>query len=294
VSGRLRGALLAAAVAGLLTGAVGTVPAAWSGVGVAASFRSSQAGQVAAVPAPLRGDVLAAAARFGLPPALLAAVAAVESSFRPDAVGPACPGGPALGLMQFLPSSWVVFNQVPGATPFQPGPALLAAGAHLLASGTLAGGGWSATAALFGYNHSTSYVADVLAVAAADGWTAATTAPDLDPARRARPLATGGAVRYPGPGQAVLAAAVGEPVLAVGPGLVLAVDPTGVRLRLEDGWVATESGLVALPGLRAGSPTVPGQPLGLATGPVRLTLARAGAAAPDLARYLARWPARAS
>ena len=120
---------------------------------------------LARVPGQLRGAFATAAVRFAVPVAVLAAVAQVESGFDAAAVGPPVPGGPALGMMQFLPGSWQLFNVVPGASPFQPGPAVLAAAHHLRSSGALPGGGWDPGRALYGYNHSALYVAQVLALA---------------------------------------------------------------------------------------------------------------------------------
>ncbi|HEV7207977.1 MAG TPA: transglycosylase SLT domain-containing protein, partial [Mycobacteriales bacterium] len=82
---------------------------------------ATDASQVRDVPTALRPAFLLAAHRYALPPALLAAVGKVESGFDPAAVGPPVPGGPAEGMMQFLPSSWQLFNVIPGATPYDPG-----------------------------------------------------------------------------------------------------------------------------------------------------------------------------
>ena len=60
-----------------------------------AAVAGNDAAQVAAAPASLRPYFVAAARRFVLPPALLVAVADIESGFNPDAVGIPIPGGPA-------------------------------------------------------------------------------------------------------------------------------------------------------------------------------------------------------
>src|SRR5206468_329750 len=66
-----------------------------------AAVAGDDAAQVAAAPSWLRPYFIEAARRFVLPPALLAAVADIESGFNPDAVGIPIPGGPAEGMMQF-------------------------------------------------------------------------------------------------------------------------------------------------------------------------------------------------
>lgn len=161
-----RGGLAAAA---LLVGVAAAGPAAGGATGATGATGAVGVPAERGVPAWFPPMAAEAQAEFGVPAPLLAAVAEVESDFTPTAVGPPVPGGPALGLMQFLPSSWRLFTVVPGATPFDPGPAVLAAAHHLRVSGTTAAG-WDVRAALFGYNHSTAYVARVLAVAAGYGY----------------------------------------------------------------------------------------------------------------------------
>lgn len=156
-------ALIVTALTEVLTGAVtgGLAPNP-----PPCSTGARAAGVPAAVPAWLRPAVATAARTDAVPAAMLAALARVESDFQPDAVGPPVTGGPALGLMQFLPRTWALVNRSPGATPFDPAAALLAAGIYLRRTGTLPGGGWSAPLALYGYNHSWAYVTTVLAVTA--------------------------------------------------------------------------------------------------------------------------------
>ena len=224
----------------LLVGAVGA-----GGGAVSPQAGGSDSAQVAAVPADLQAAFLAAARAYALPPALLAAVAKIESGFDPDAVGPPVVGGPALGMMQFLPASWELFNPVPGATPFQPGPAVLAAAAHLLSSGRLPGGGWDAARALFGYNRSHVYVQDVLAQAASYGYRYSPAGPPLDPDRYAFPIAAAadyGPTHHDYPATDIFAD-LGAPVVALVRAEVLRLSRTDtgkggltVTLRGEDGW----------------------------------------------------------
>jgi len=224
----------------LLLGSTGTPAAA-----PVIAAGGSDAQQLREVPGPLQGVFAAAAREFVLPPALLAAVASVESGFRPGAVGPPVVGGPALGMMQFLPSSWALFNTVADATPFQPGPAVAAAARHLLSSGAVDGGGWDPARALFGYNHSTAYVNKVLAQAALYGYRYTRTGPPLDPDRYAFPLA-GTPVFGPGHHDypaTDLFTPIGTPVYACVRAVVLRLSRTdtgkgglSITLRGEDGW----------------------------------------------------------
>jgi murein DD-endopeptidase MepM/ murein hydrolase activator NlpD len=244
---RLIGVILAAVVAAvlalplLLVGAFGL---GGSGA-VSAQAGGSDAAQLAAVPAELREAFLDAARRYALPPALLAAVGKVESGFDPAAVGPPVPGGPALGMMQFLHASWERFNPVPGASPFEPGPAVLAAAEHLLSSGRLPGGAWDAARALLGYNRSAAYVRTVLAQAAEYGYRYSPHGPPLDGDRYTFPVAgpvSYGAAHHDYPATDIFAP-IGAPVLAAVRAEVLRLSRTdrgkgglSVTLRGEDGW----------------------------------------------------------
>jgi murein DD-endopeptidase MepM/ murein hydrolase activator NlpD len=267
----------------LLSGAPGT------GSGpVLASAGGSDLAHVAPAPAELRVVVLDAARAFALPPALLVAVAKVESNFDPTTVGPRVPGGPAQGLMQFLPESWARFNTLAGATPFDPGPAVLAATRHLLSSGALAGGGWDAAKALLGYNHSAAYVQTVLGQAAAYGYTYSPAGPPLDATRYTFPLqpAAGqvrpsyGSTHHDYPATDIFTP-IGTPVVAVVRAQVLALSRTevgkgglSVTLRGEDGWRYYYAHLSSVrPELRIGQIVQAGQLLALSgnTGNARTT-----------------------
>jgi murein DD-endopeptidase MepM/ murein hydrolase activator NlpD len=204
---------------------------------------------------------------------LLVAVAEVESGFDPAAVGPPVPGGPALGLMQFLPSSWSLYNTRPGATPFEPGPTLDAAARHLLASGALPGGAWDAAQALLGYNHSAQYVQTVLLRAAAYGYRYDPQAPPLDPSRYVFPLrgvGEYGPFHHDYPATDVFAP-IGTPVLACVRAQVLRLSRSdigkgglSVTLRGEDGWRYYYAHLSALvPQLQPGQVVEAGAVLGL-------------------------------
>lgn len=235
------------AIAGLLAGTMAAplLVVASFGAPVVAASAGDDAAQVAAAPPNLQTHFQHAARRFALPPALLVAVAEVESGFDPTAVGPPVPGGPALGMMQFLPDSWRRFNVVPGATPFDPGPAVLAAANHLLYSGRLPGGAWDAAQALYGYNRSFSYVQHVLARAEAHGYRYSPSGPPLDADRYVFPVLgpnSYGAGHHDYPATDVFAA-IGTPVVAAVRSEVLRTRPTEVgkggitaTLRGEDGW----------------------------------------------------------
>ena len=293
----------------LLLGATGSVTGAGGPVTAAAGGSDLQ--QVSDVPAELQEFFLTAARRYALPPALLAAVGKVESGFNPRAVGPVVPGGPALGMMQFLPSSWELFNPVPGATPFDPGPAVLAAARHLLSSGALPGGGWDATQALFGYNHSSSYVQTVLAQAGRYGYRYSPAGPPLEPDRYVFPVVgatTYGAAHHDYPATDVFAPR-GTPLVACVRAQVLRLSRTdtgkgglSVTLRGEDGWRYYYAHLDTVrPDLRAGDTVEAGAPLGTVgnSGNARSTpthlhlgISRTGSVAGQLSPYpyLQTWP----
>ncbi|MGB9886305.1 MAG: peptidoglycan DD-metalloendopeptidase family protein [Moorellales bacterium] len=104
--------------------------------------------------------------RYGVPWHVLAAVAKVESGFRPDAVGPPnYTGELAQGMMQFLPSTWAEWGvDADGdgeANPFDPEDAVYSAARYLVHLGI----GKDARRALYGYNHSWDYVDAVLQIA---------------------------------------------------------------------------------------------------------------------------------
>jgi murein DD-endopeptidase MepM/ murein hydrolase activator NlpD len=249
-----------------------------------AAVAGDDAAQVAAAPAWLRPYFVAAARRFVLPPALLAAVADIESGFNPDAVGIPIPGGPAEGMMQFLPNSWTLFNVVPGATPYDPGPAVLAAANHLLTSGRLDGGGWDAAQALYAYGgRSWDYVRTVLAKAATYGYRYDPNAPPLAATRYTFPMTppgdyTDGHHDYPA---SDIFTPIGTPVVACVRAEVLRTSPTDtglggivVTLRGEDGWRYYYAHLSLLdPTIKPGVVVEAGTQLGLSgnTGDARRT-----------------------
>jgi hypothetical protein len=198
-------------------------------------------------------------------------------------------------MMQFLPSSWEIFNVVPGATPFDPGPAVLAAANHLLHSGRLPGGGWDPARGLFGYNHSQDYVDLVLLTAAGYGWTYAADRPLPTPGRGTHPLPTNDGTHPLRVAKHVVAAALiaptGSAVLVCLRSQVLAMTlPTSstfgrVVLRAEDGWRFTYDGLGTVsptshvgaildPGAALG--TLAARPRGTQGGILRLAITRTG------------------
>ena len=248
-----------------------------------AAVAGDDAAQVAAAPEVFRGFFVEAARRFVLPPALLVAVADVESGFDPTAVGEPIPGGPAEGMMQFLPGSWARFNVVPGATPYDPEPAVLAAANHLLVSGRLDGGGWDAVQALAGYGGSTAYATTVLGRAAELGYRYSPAGPPLDATRYTFPMVPRGDYvdgHHDYPANDIFAA-IGVPVVACVRAEVLRTSPveTGkggitVTLRGEDGWRYYYAHLAVLdPTIKPGVVVEAGARLGLSgnTGNARTT-----------------------
>jgi murein DD-endopeptidase MepM/ murein hydrolase activator NlpD len=270
-----------------------------------AAVAGDDAAQVAAAPEVYRLFFVAAARRFVLPPALLVAVADIESGFDPDAVGDPIPGGPAEGMMQFLPDSWTRFNVVPGATPYDPGPAVLAAANHLLASGAMPGGAWDAARALYGYGgRSSTYVTAVLAKAATYGYRYDPAGPPRDATRYTFPMTPPGDYGdghhdYPATD---IFTTIGTSVVACVRSVVLRVSPveTGkggvtATLRGEDGWRYYYAHLSVLdPAIRPGVVVEAGTRLGLSgnTGDARTTephlhfgISREGSAAGEINPY---------
>jgi hypothetical protein len=274
-------AIVLGAVFGLPLLALMAVGAATSTPSVAVA--GDDTAQVAVAPEAFRQFFVEAARRFVLPPALLVAIADVESGFDPNAVGEPIPGGPAEGMMQFLPGSWVRFNVVPGATPYDPRAAVLAAANHLLASGRLDGGGWDAAQALRGYGPSTAYAATVLAKAAEYGYRYSPAGPPLDATRYVFPMTPAGDYvdgHHDYPANDIFAA-IGIPVVACVRAEVLRTSPveTGkggitVTLRGEDGWRYYYAHLAVLdPAIEPGVVVEAGARLGLSgnTGNARTT-----------------------
>jgi membrane-bound lytic murein transglycosylase B len=115
--------------------------------------------------------VAAAALCPGLPPGVLAAIAQVETSGGADR---RVSTAGAIGPMQFLPGTWKVYG-VDGdgdgrADPRDPVDAAYGAARLLCANG--GADPHRLAAAVWNFNHSAAYVAEVLRLA--DGWQAAT------------------------------------------------------------------------------------------------------------------------
>jgi cell wall-associated NlpC family hydrolase len=182
----VRGVIAAGLIVGLAAAAVGTAVlgsvASISGVGSAPPSVSSAA--TAAVPAAMLTLYERAADECpGLPWTVLAAIGTVESdngqSDLPGVHSGANAAG-AEGPMQFLPATFRAYDEPvpPGGadppTPYDPTDAVYAASRLLCANG--AAGGADLAGAIFAYNHSTSYVQQVLALAQSYTGLGATTA----------------------------------------------------------------------------------------------------------------------
>lgn len=107
-----------------------------------------------------------AEAAYGVPWYVLAAIAKVESDFRPDCIGPPNPSGElAVGMMQFLPSTFRAFavdgNGDGRTDPMDPADAVMTAARYLASNGAPK----KLEEAVFLYNHSDAYVAKVMALA---------------------------------------------------------------------------------------------------------------------------------
>jgi membrane-bound lytic murein transglycosylase B len=105
------------------------------------------------IPANYRALFRQAGRRYGIPWTVLAGIGKVESDDGAND-GPSSAG--ALGPMQFLPSTWRIYGD--GGDIMNPADAIPAAARLLLANGAPA----NIPAAIFAYNHSPEYVAEVL------------------------------------------------------------------------------------------------------------------------------------
>ncbi len=138
--------LLLAAVAGAVAGITGQEASACTAQPAASSAASS-------IPANYLADFKKAGAGYGIAWTVLAAIGEVESGDGQDD-GPSSAG--ALGPMQFLPSTWKLYGD--GGNIMDPADAIPAAARLLIASGAPG----NLQQAVFAYNHSQSYVTDVL------------------------------------------------------------------------------------------------------------------------------------
>lgn len=152
--------------------AVVVLTAAAAGAGVAALLGGGVTPASAAATAQIPAGMLAlyqraAATCPGLPWTVLAGIGAVETNHG-QATDQVSVAG-AVGPMQFLPDTFVVYDQPapPGGadppTPWDPVDAVYAAARLLCANGARNGG--NIPAAVYAYNHSDAYVRKVLALA---------------------------------------------------------------------------------------------------------------------------------
>jgi peptidoglycan DL-endopeptidase CwlO len=149
--------VIAATVAALLLLLVAVIAGAVGGVtGQEASACTAQpaaSSAAASIPANYLADFKAAGTEYGIPWTVLAAIGEVESDDGQDD-GPSSAG--ALGPMQFLPSTWQLYGD--GGNIMDPAGAIPAAARLLTANGAPG----NLQQAIFAYNHSQSYVTDVL------------------------------------------------------------------------------------------------------------------------------------
>ena len=142
--------LLVAVIAGAVGGITGQEASACTAQPAASSTAAS-------IPSNYLADFKKAAAEYNVPWTVLAAIGKVESGFGQND-GPSSAG--ALGPMQFEPSTWALYGD--GGNIMNPDDAIPAAARLLAANGAPA----NLQQAVFAYNHSGSYVTDVLAQAA--------------------------------------------------------------------------------------------------------------------------------
>lgn len=162
----------AAGLAGMLMLPALVIGAAMGVIGSGTSAGDAWSGQLELfgdIPPSFLALYTEAASRFAIPAPVLAAVGKVECDHGRD---PACatpnPAG-AVGPMQFLPTTFVAHAGAsgdPNPSILDPRDAIFAAAAKLAADGV----NTDPWAALFAYNHSDVYVAQVLARAVTYGW----------------------------------------------------------------------------------------------------------------------------
>jgi cell wall-associated NlpC family hydrolase len=132
--------------------------------GPAISFSQTQNGPMAF--AALRVIWQAAGNRYGIPWPVLGAINKVETNFGSN-LGPSSAG--AVGWMQFMPSTWARWgidaNGDGVADPDNPTDAIFSAARYLAGCG----GQFDIVRAVYCYNHSQSYVSEVLGLAALYG-----------------------------------------------------------------------------------------------------------------------------
>jgi hypothetical protein len=158
----------------------------WAGIAAAARRGAGAAGAAATgaaseIPPGLIPLYQRAARRYGVPWTTLAAINKAETGFGRD-LRTSYAG--AVGWMQFLPSTWRRYgldgNRDGRRDPMSPYDAIPSAAAYLQA----AGAGVDLTRAIFAYNHSDRYVAEVMAQATAYSRSGSPhTAGPLDPAQ---------------------------------------------------------------------------------------------------------------
>ena len=142
--------LLLAVIAGAVGGITGQEASACTAQPAASSAAAS-------IPANYLADFKKAGTEYGIPWTVLAAIGEVESGFGQND-GPSSAG--ALGPMQFEPSTWALYGD--GGNIMDPADAIPAAARLLVANGAPG----NLQQAVFAYNHSASYVTDVLDQAA--------------------------------------------------------------------------------------------------------------------------------
>ena len=142
--------LLVAVIAGAVGGITGQEASACTSQPAASSAAAS-------IPANYLADFKKAGTEYGIPWTVLAAIGEVESGDGQND-GPSSAG--ALGPMQFEPSTWALYGD--GGNIMDPADAIPAADRLLAANGAPG----NLQQAIFAYNHSGSYVTDVLDQAA--------------------------------------------------------------------------------------------------------------------------------
>src|SRR6202023_3095008 len=125
----------------------------------AGSAASAQALSYYRIPLFLLPIYQAAAAQYGVPWQILAAINEIETNYGNDL---AVSSAGAVGWMQFMPATWIQYGvdalNAGYADPYNPVDAVFAAARYLRAAGAAS----NLPAAILAYNHSEEYVASVL------------------------------------------------------------------------------------------------------------------------------------
>lgn len=239
---------------------------------------ASSATAVEPIPAQLLPIYHRAGARYHVPWAVLAAINRVETNFGQDM---AVSSAGAIGFMQFEPATWAQFGvDADGdgkADPYDPVDAIFSAANDLSAVGIAR----NPEQAVFQYNHSETYVQEVLQLAETyQTWNPLSS----DWVWPVTDTKASFSEKDDSDGEPILVSIhspIGASVQAIHAGTVTAVTNTSVTLDLHDGLIVIEQGLH--PSVTKGQAIHAGERLGAANGHrVQITIDEQGTPLPVL------------